>query len=194
MKKLLKEKFNFKDTPITSDIELDAHWGTKLTSEQSETMKKSSEDALTLINNAKKMTIEVEKNVIKLVYHDQGTKKLYTTLAGAGLREALHKFLSQNKDVVDSVTLSVENERGSFSVPIIDDMVKDTNSLLDSAEQFIEPFEKATGYTAMNVTMNDVKNIISGVKIKIDLKDNKVFDEGNGEYTFKLEIQPTEGE
>ncbi len=179
-----EEEFNFDETKITRDMELDTHWGKRLTKDEIEKLKTASKTALDTIHKDV-MEVSVDNNVIKVVSHKKTSAKVGTSLLGAGVKTALSNFLSTS--TIESITLSFNSYSETF-----------TKNEVDNYDEFLEDFEglfeKATGIEIYDYTWDNLKDNIDNIKVKINLKDDKVFEEGNGEYTFTLEIQPIEGE
>ena len=72
------------------------------------------------------------------------------------------------------------------SVKVTADMIKDYDSMAESASKFLKPFEDATGLDPLEMTYKDLIDMKKEVKVKINLVDGKAFEnEEDAVYTFK---------
>ncbi len=176
-----QNKFNF-DTPITSDLNLTAHWTSVLTAAEKQAIDEASQNAL---NSMKKEIIEVSvdkvNHTITIKKVKEGNIKLYSTLSGQGLRESLHNYLSNQ--YIKSIKFYLDD---SEKAEITAEMVKDTSTMFDYIDQFLDPFMEATGIdNPLKMTFDDLTKIKGKIKVKIILANDKSFeDEADSEYTF----------
>lgn len=175
-----QSKFSF-DTPITSDLNLTAHWTSVLTTAEKQQLDNLSKNALSGIDqNVIQVVVDNEKHTITVKISDT-TKKLYTMLAGKGLREALYKYLKD--ELINSIELYLDGDK---KATVVDTMVESTGAMLDSVEEFLLPFQEATGKdNPMQMTFQDLILMDGEIKVKIILANDKSFeDEADSEYTF----------
>ena len=179
-----EDKFNF-ETPITEDMELDAHWGTKFTPEEQQKVTKATQSALDIINSHShegKLKVDVSNGKIIITNMGDDNPSLVSMLTGSGVLTAMTNLLDTNKTNIVSLTMKFESDDVKESADI------DTE-VLDDPYKFVASFDDIykKGMLITSATWKDLSSFINNLKVKVNLKDGKVFDdENNGEYTFEL--------
>lgn len=182
-----ENEFDF-DTPITENMELDAHWGTKLSNEEKQKVTAATTSALEIINSHKESNLDItvkDKNIISIINNNtKGSNvRLIEILNGSGVKTALQKLLNTDKTNIQSITLSLGNER-EYSKDITKNMV---DNPFDFVEELDLLFTKKVEKSVYDATWGDITEYAKDLKVKVNYKDGKILDsDNNSEYSFEL--------